>query len=340
MRPSHVFQWLKIAVENNYPTLLKSAPGCAKTSLVEQACTDLGVRLIISHPVVNESVDYRGMPWIYHDKESGKPKALFVPFNQLEELVRATQKTVFFFDDLGQAPTSVQAACMQLILARSLNEHKISDHIVFFAATNRKQDKAGVGGILEPVKSRFHTIIEVDVHTDDWIDWAYKNGMPAGLVQYVRWRKGPGLMNFQPTLDISNSPCPRTVSKVGEMLRNGVPEALRFDIFSGACGEAWAREFNGFLKIMESLPDIDEILKNPDKAKVPEKTKADVIYAICGALIERATKENFKNIIAYSEKMPVEYALMVVRDCVLKNKSLSSTQAFQKWIREHAEVFV
>jgi hypothetical protein len=91
---------------------------------------------------------------------------------------------------------------------------------------------------------------------------------------------------------------------------------------------------------MESLPDIDEILKNPDKAKVPEKTKADVIYAICGALIERATKENFKNIIAYSEKMPVEYALMVVRDCVLKNKSLSSTQAFQKWIREHAEVFV
>lgn len=336
MRPSYVYQWLKLAIENNYPTLLKSAPGCAKTSLVEQACKDSTVRLIVSHPVVQESVDYRGMPWVFADK-TGNPDATFVPFNQLKELIEAKERTVFFFDDLGQAATSVQAACMQLILARTLNEHKVSDEVVFFAATNRKQDKAGVSGILEPVKSRFHTIIDVDVHEDDWIEWAYKNGVPAGLIQYIRWRKGPALFNFQPTLDIQNSPCPRTVSKVGEMLRKGIPEALRFDVFSGACGEAWAREFAGFLKIMENLPDIDEILKNPDKAKVPEKNKADVIYAICGALIERASKENFKNIVTYAEKLPIEYSLMVVKDCILKNKSLASTQAWQKWIRENAE---
>jgi len=338
MRPSHVARFLKIAIDKNYPTLLKSAPGCAKTSLVQQACEELEVNLIISHPVVSESVDYKGMPWVYQDKELGKAVAVFIPFSQLEQLIIAEERTVFFLDDLGQAPPTVQAACMQLILARSLNEHKISDEVVFFAATNRKEDKAGVSGILEPVKSRFHTILEVTVNMDDWIEWAYKHELPAGLIQYVRWRKGPALMNFNATADITNSPCPRTVAKAGEMLRGGIPDDLRFEVFQGACGEAWAREFTGFLSIMESLPDIDDILKNPAKASVPEKSKSDVIYAICGALIERATKDNFKNIVAYSERLPVEYSLMIVRDCILKNKSLASTQVWQKWIREHAEV--
>jgi hypothetical protein len=338
MRPSHVYQFLKIAIEKNFPILLKSAPGCAKTSLVEQACGDLSVDLIIAHPVVSESVDFKGMPWIYQDPNLGRPVALFVPFNQLEQLINAKKRTVFFLDDLGQAVTTVQAACMQLILARALNEHKISEEVVFFAATNRKQDKAGVQGILEPVKSRFHTIIEVDVNTDDWIEWAYKNNMPSGLIQYIRWRKGPALYNFQPTLDITNSPCPRTVTKVGEMINGGIPNALRSEVFKGACGEAWGAEFTGFLKIMESLPEIDTILKEPDKAIVPPKEKADVIYAICGALIERATKDNFKNIVAYSERLPVEYSLMIVKDCILRNKSLASTPVWQKWIRAHADV--
>jgi hypothetical protein len=89
---------------------------------------------------------------------------------------------------------------------------------------------------------------------------------------------------------------------------------------------------------MESLPDIDVILKDPAKATVPAKDKADVIYAICGALIERATKENFKSIVEYSERLPVEYSLMVVKDCILRNKSLASTPTWQKWIKSHAEV--
>ena len=66
-----------------------------------------------------------------------------------------------FLDDLGQAPMSVQAAAMQLILARRINGFKISDKVIFMAATNRREDKAGVTGILEPVKSRFAWIVEL-----------------------------------------------------------------------------------------------------------------------------------------------------------------------------------
>ncbi len=73
----------------------------------------------------------------------------------------ATKLTACFIDDLGQATPAVQAAAMQLILARTLNGHRVSDHVVFIAATNRRTDRAGVSGILEPVKSRFATLVEL-----------------------------------------------------------------------------------------------------------------------------------------------------------------------------------
>ena len=84
-------------------------------------------------------------------------QAEFLPFGDLRALIQADKDTVFFLDDLGQAPPTVQAAAMQLILARRINGHHVSDSVTFIAATNRKQDKAGVSGILEPVKSRFAT---------------------------------------------------------------------------------------------------------------------------------------------------------------------------------------
>src|SRR4030067_338798 len=319
MRPSDVKSFLKVAIKKGWPILLKSAPGCAKTSLVTQACEEENVELIVSHPVVNESIDTRSLPGVSREEKTGKPYAVFIPFNQLEILVNAKKPTVFFFDDLGQAPATVQAACMQLLLARTLNEYVISDKVTFMAATNRRQDRAGVQGILEPVKSRFYSIIEVAVNLDDWIQFAYENKLPAGLIAYVRWRGVPALFKFEPTTDIQNSPCPRTVTRAGEMLRDGFPDHMRMTVFEGSCGEVWAREFTSFLKIMENLPSIDEIIANPTKAPVPAKDKADVIYATCGALIERVNKETFKNIVTYSERLSAEYSTMIVRDCIMKN---------------------
>jgi hypothetical protein len=57
---------------------------------------------------------------------------------------------------------------MQLILARRVNSFTLPDCVSFVAASNRRQDKAGVTGILEPVKSRFATILEVSPDLDDW----------------------------------------------------------------------------------------------------------------------------------------------------------------------------
>ncbi len=149
-----------------------------KSDLVAQACNDAGADLIINHPAVSDPTDYKGLPFPVADKD----EATFLLLGDLLKLINADSPTLFFLDDLGRAPASVHSAVMQLILARRVNGHKVSEHVVFLAATNRREDKAGVMGILEPVKSRFAAIVELEVDADDWVAWAFREEMPAELI--------------------------------------------------------------------------------------------------------------------------------------------------------------
>src|ERR1700722_13224295 len=114
MRPAKLTKDLVYAIKNNYPVLLKGRSAIGKTSIGTAAAKIVGADLILSHPIVNDPTDYKGLPFPRKDGLS----ADFLPYGDLKKLLNAKKKTVFFIDDLGQASTSVQAACMQLILAR------------------------------------------------------------------------------------------------------------------------------------------------------------------------------------------------------------------------------
>ena len=119
MTPKQLSQLLARTIPTKMPVLIKGAPGVGKTDIVRQACAEANVELIISHPVVDEPIDYKGLPSIRDDH------AEFLPFGQLRALITAVRPTVYFMDDLGQAPPAVQAAAMQLILARRINGSRL-----------------------------------------------------------------------------------------------------------------------------------------------------------------------------------------------------------------------
>jgi hypothetical protein len=333
MRAKQLKEAIKFAIKNQYPLLIKGAPGVGKTSIVQQACFETKTELIVSHPVVSDPTDYKGLPF----PVAGEHKAAFLPFGELLKLIEAKQPTVFFLDDLGQASSSVQAACMQLLLARRINGHKVSAHVTFLAATNRRQDKAAVQGILEPVKSRFASILELEVNVDDWVDWAIDQQLPVELIAFIRFR--PNLLHdFKPTGDIINTPNPRTVAYVGQMLKAGLDSNLNYELIAGAAGEGFAAEFLGFLKMYKDLPDIDLLIANPDKTAVPNEPS--MLFAICGALSNKATKKNFAAILQYADRLPAEFQVLLMKDAVKRKKSLTETSEFSCWAIQHADVIL
>lgn len=321
MKPSRLQEVLKDAISNNEQLLLVGAPGVGKTSVVEQVSEELGADMIKSHPAVSDPTDYKGLP----SKSTDGSHAEFLPFGETWRAINADKLTIWFLDDLGQSSEAVQKALMQLLLGRRLNGHMLSKKVVFVGATNNVGQRAGVAGLLEPVKSRWDSIVHMEHSLDDWCSWAITNHMPVELIAFLRDR--PELLSkFEPTKELVNHPSPRTWASVGRRVNRGVVD---FELFEGAVGKGPATEFLAFMEMAKDAPSLDEIILNPDKAKVPDKPA--MRYLVSTGLALRAKKDNFARIFTYLQRLTQPFRVLTMKDVITKDKSLAQTETFIKW---------
>lgn len=328
MKPSELTSLLHAAIPARIPVLIVGSPGVGKSHLVEQSAKHVGATLITSHPAVSDPTDAKGLPWVSADQQSAR----FLPFGDLAQAVNATAPTVWFLDDLGQAPASVQASFMQLLLARRVNEHVLPPCVTFVAATNRRTDRANVSGILEPVKSRFGAIVELDADLDEWCAWALTHQIAPQIVAFLRFR--PDLLNkFAPTADMVNSPIPRTWAHASTLLQMNLAAPVLRHAIRGAVGEGAAVELFAFLQVYEELPDLDEIIANPKGwGFVPKKPAT--LYAVVTGLAMKATQATLAPIVTFAERMADkghgEFAALLLRDIIRRDAALMSSPGFMK----------
>jgi hypothetical protein len=341
MRPRELSIAIAHALEHKFPVLVEGSPGIGKSAIIEQCCKKAGADIVITHPVVSDPTDYKGLPFPTKKTLSNGSiidAATFLPYGDLMKCIDANKPTVYFIDDLGQSPASVQAAIMQLVLARRINGHKVSDNVVFMAATNGRGDRAAVQGILEPVKSRF-VILDLKPNIDDWVDWAVNTGnMPPMLIAFIEWRRTEGknmLFDFNPTSDIVNSPSPRTVAMVGDIINSGCPQSVLHDMIKGAAGEAFAVEYIGFTRVSDALPNIEEICRSPLKASLPEE--ASLRYAVIASLSSVVSKKKIGEVYTYVKRMDKEYVLLFMRMASRINQSIEETETYDIFAGEFAE---
>jgi len=327
MKPSQVKRTLLRCVKANLPVLLKGAPGVGKTDICSQVAEELEMNFIPIIPVICDPTDAKGVP-----ARNGDGKWEWHLIGDARRIIEAKEPTMVLIDDLGQAPTMVQAAFMQWILLRRIGEHPIPDCVYILSATNRREDRAGVTGILEPVKSRFATIIEMEPDEGDWAEWAFAHEMPGKLIAFGHFR--PALLtDFQPTADIKNGPCPRTFANAGKLINAGIED---METISGAVGEGCAVEMLGFFKYWQQLPNLDAVIADPDKADVPREPAA--LYAIVTGLVEKVTKNNIERIFRYGKKLPKDFQILLGRDCIRRDKTIQTTKAFVKWAVDNKDV--
>jgi len=359
MIPSEILPFLVHAIKYKKNVLLTGRPGIGKTDVVKQAALIANTQLHITHPVIHGPEDYSGYPMTVN----GVPQ--MVPFKDLRILIDAIVPTTYFLDDMGQAAQATQKSLMQVLWEKRIGSHDISSYISFVAATNRRGDKAGVTSILEAVKSRM-TIIPFDFDIKSWITWAVQHNIPPLLIAFHRFR--PDMLgddNFKPTSDIINSPSPRTVAEVGDWINTGAIDVNRishisseahqksdqkskenalkgseFEIITGCCGEGYAIEFLSYVRVYRDLPDVNMILKNPDKVDVPNQNRPDVLYALVSTLVSRAEESNIDNIFKYIERISVEFGTLFVNDMSDKDNELCDSKGFLKWCEKHNDIIV
>jgi hypothetical protein len=335
LKPSELVTALRYLIRERKPAMVVGPPGCGKTDIGGQASAAESCQMLTIHPVLGDPTDGKGLPWAFQDKDH----AVFLPFEEAYAIINAKDPLVVFIDDLGQALPAVQASWMMPVLARRIAGKPVPDCVTFLAATNRRGDKAGVSGILEPVKGRF-TLLHLRSDLDDFCSNLFDRGQTEyGLDEdtvvngAVFLRNNPELLNaFEPTADMTNSPTERNWVAAFSHVMHRLAGHVELALVAGRVGAGAASTFMAFLNLVRQQKafSLDGIIADPANAPIPDKTS--VQWCVAKGLASRATVGNFKSIGIYLERMEKiklgEFATLCVRDAIRKTTALQSTAAF------------
>lgn len=247
-----------------------------------------------------------------------------------------------FFDELTSAPPSLQGAVFRILLEREVSEYKLHPSVVMAAAGNKESDKGVVFPMSTPLRTRL-CFIEVDINMQDWTKWAHKNGINSKVITYLHWK--PAMLNaFDPNIKQLNCPIARTwefasnlmnaEEAAGNSLDNN-PEL--YTLIKGVIGNA-VIEFQAFISIFSQLPDINEIIKNPKTADVPNE--AGHQYALASVIGEEMSRNPTKaaDIMDYLARMEPELQTVACMEAFRKNRKLIREPACMAWVTANQDM--
>ena len=327
LTPRDYIAFMVQAMKAGIPVFVVGQPGIGKSACNAEAARIAGFHHVLSHPAIEDPTDIKGIPFPDPDGKG----AHFLAIGQLHKITHATEPTLWDIDDFGQSVGATQAGYMQAIHAREINGIRIPDCVSIVAASNRRTDRAGVQGILEPVKSRFATIVELVPDLDDYNAWQIREGFDPIWIAWSRF--APDLLcDFQPTADMENSPLPRTWANAARLHALNLPAHVWAKVLCGAVGESAGTKFLAFERMYKEIPSVDGILIDPDAAPIPERS--GVLCAVVTALATRVTVANFPRIARYAERLHEnsdgEFSALLLRDCVRRDSAVTQTPAFVK----------
>jgi hypothetical protein len=323
MKASDLVKSIKALVVQKVPCFLWGAPGVGKSSIVKQIAQEKNIGFIDLRLALMDPTDLKGIP--FYDKESHT--ALWAP----PAFLPKEGEGILFLDELNSAAPSVQASAYQLILDRAVGEYALPDGWAIVAAGNREGDRGVTYRMPAPLANRFvHFEMEVDV--DDWKDWAYKVKLDSRIIAYIAY-KHEHLFNFDTKSEKKSFATPRSWEYVDSILKTNITQELLLDVIGGAIGSDVAVSFLSFMKVMNKLPNIEEIFEGESKEYSDE---VDVAYALCSALVSGVIQEpsRLENILEYSLGLQGEFAVMLVQDLQRNGFTMQDSKQFKVWVKK------
>jgi len=321
---------LKATIKSLFPIqrtiCIEGSPGGGKTTIVHEVAKEMDVPCIERHMPTMLVEDFG----ILFPDGSDQLKYKLPDWFPIKG--KAPERGILLFDDRNQANADLQKVLANICQARTLHGTPMPDGWMVISTGNRQTDRAGANRVLGHLRNR-ETVYELDTHLDDWTSWAIDNGVKPEVVAFIRFR--PNLLHdYDPQRD--QNATPRSwVEGVSDVLGT-VPAEAEYESFKGAVGEGAAAEFVGFVKIFRTLPNPDAILLNPTTSDVPKDPAT--LYALSGALADRATESNMERVCTYAERMGGDFSVLTISYAARKKPELTNTQAFTKWSLAHQDI--
>lgn len=303
------------------PVMTEGDPGIGKSATFQSIADELKIGLIDFRLTMRDIADVGGIR--VPDVKTGLLRH-YVP-SDLPDPRRHGPRGIMLFEEINTVPMMMQTTAYGIIQERRIGEWQMPEGWVPMATGNSVKNKAGAQSMSTALANRF-LWLRIGAHLDSWIEqYGAKNVDFRGLA-FLRFREN--LFHVMPaTPDDVAFPSARSWTKAFKFL--DLKPALRFVMVAGCVGQAAATELEGFLKILESMVTIEDIIRDPKGTAVP--TEPSVCYAVCGMMSRAMTRKNSDAVMIYAARMKPEYQVVAMADAVRRDNDLKTTSAFSKW---------
>ena len=297
------------------PVIFISAPGGAKTSIIKQWAKymdlklDDGFGIVTEHLAQYDSPDIRGYNMPTKDG-AGRLVSQFTVSN----IVRAIEATgkkygVLFLDEVFQSDHGVQKAVAPLFDSRIIGEHGIPDGWIVIGASNRLSDKAGANRPLSHLVNRT-CIVELTPSVEGHMKWGMEEHKHPLMMAFAKQNPGVVFQADPPKAPDQPFCTARSLEYAFDFLTQGgssmnLPtDPVTTTMVAGWIGQGAATALFSFLKVVDVLPTIEDILRDPMKAMVPPVERLDARYTAMQMVVYHAKPENIDCMFTYLERLP------------------------------------
>lgn len=228
---------------------------------------------------------------------------------------------IIFLDEALNGSDGVKKSVQNILSSFSINGHPLPEKVMILVASNRKEDRAGVTSINTAFGNRVEWH-EVDIRFSGWEHWAIQCNIDQSVITFLK--KFPQHMYDFKNDRLINA-TPRTWAKTSHVLGS----KWELQRISGLVGEGIATEFLTFRALFGEFPEIEEIRRNPAKAKMP--ASLDAQFALANALAMWTTRDHWVDFVKYAERMNNEYKFMYMREAARLHPDFG-LKATQPWI--------
>lgn len=345
MRPFHLRAVLDREFESagdghHTPVMLWGPPGVGKSQIVAQVAQRHAVPMIDIRLSQLEPSDLRGIPFRVQQHVEWAVPAM------LPDAERHGAQGILFLDEITSAPPSVSAAAYQLILDRRLGAYEVPRGWAIFAAGNRQGDRGVTYAMPAPLANRF-AHFDFDVNLDDWVVWAYANGLDERVIAFIRFR--PELLfEFDPAHNPIAFPSPRSWEFTHRALQKfGTQPDVLLGTLQACVGPAAGIELHAFIGNLDRMPDLEAVVRG-EEVSIP--ADIDLQYAIATSLVGKAIRAKetpearlvHGHILSFAKRLrPREIGVMLVSDMQhAVGQEIFNVPEFAHWANAVADVML
>jgi hypothetical protein len=339
---------LIVNVGADVTVLVQGDMGSGKTSLLKEVSARTGMRGVYFDCTTKDLGDLY-LPRI-SDAEGGD----YVSFVPNEEFgLHHNEPVVLMLDEVGKN-RSIMNGLLRVMQEHSVGSRALPQGSIAFATTNLGAE--GVGDMLPPqARNRIMVVRMQKPSAKEWMEWGQYNNIDPALLAAVN--EFPQFLDsFTDVENPSDNPhiydprdatrtsfvTPRSLEKLSHVLKRravlGDEVVLQAGI--GLVGAKAMHDIMTMVNLGDTLPSHDDIVQNPDKAKVPTAIGAKIMVAIRS--VQRVEQEEFASVFKYMQRLPMETTALFAT-ALLGHKSkgvwVSRQSSFTEFAMKNFQLF-